>query len=416
MHENVISNVMKGMSPLELAGMSESTVANGVVIWRPLLQHLKAEIYDFAHEWGIPYLKDSTPLWSTRGKIRNRLMPLLAEIYGEGYLNNLSRVAQASEDALTLIRSNVYSPFLKSVYRFRCGIRVNVVPFIEQPTSFWKEMLKELMHSMGMSMARDAGVKNFVDRIRRVHARNFHKKSKHGSYEKRGGWLELRRGVNVYIRNNGDLVIFLGGLLAESSYPQLSNQGTCRIISDPFDFEHILNININANVCYALEDLRVEFFIRGWRILVAINQTTRSSNSDIEGENFIVHLLQGNFEYRIDYPSGKKVMIALIQRDRTMNLLSDRCSHDSIGDREKFEDTILTDGIGEDKLFFVKCPSTLNNVNAEFKYRLPLLNIIQLSDSPDGMNSSGENDNICEKAGTVVFNFCFVGDNKNISD
>ena len=105
MHENVISNVMKGMSPLELAGMSESTVANGVVIWRPLLQHLKAEIYDFAHEWGIPYLKDSTPLWSTRGKIRNRLMPLLAEIYGEGYLNNLSRVAQASEDALTLIRS-----------------------------------------------------------------------------------------------------------------------------------------------------------------------------------------------------------------------------------------------------------------------------------------------------------------------
>ena len=84
-HENVISNVMKGMSPLELAGMGESTVANGVVIWRPLLQHLKAEIYDFAHEWGIPYLKDSTPLWSTRGKIRNRLMPLLAEIYGEGY-------------------------------------------------------------------------------------------------------------------------------------------------------------------------------------------------------------------------------------------------------------------------------------------------------------------------------------------
>ena len=41
----------------------------------------------------------------------------LMEIYGEGYLNNLSRVAQASEDALTLIRSNVYSPFLKSVYR-----------------------------------------------------------------------------------------------------------------------------------------------------------------------------------------------------------------------------------------------------------------------------------------------------------
>lgn len=29
-------------------------------------------------------LQDTTPLWSTRGKLRTRLVPLLQEIYGEG--------------------------------------------------------------------------------------------------------------------------------------------------------------------------------------------------------------------------------------------------------------------------------------------------------------------------------------------
>ena len=65
--ENVISNVMRGISPLALSGMSETTKANGVVIWRPLLGHEKSEIFDFAHRYGVPYFKDTTPSWSTRG-------------------------------------------------------------------------------------------------------------------------------------------------------------------------------------------------------------------------------------------------------------------------------------------------------------------------------------------------------------
>lgn len=34
--------------------------------------------------YGVPYFKDSTPSWSTRGKLRTQLMPLLLDMYGEG--------------------------------------------------------------------------------------------------------------------------------------------------------------------------------------------------------------------------------------------------------------------------------------------------------------------------------------------
>lgn len=37
----------------------------------------KADIFEFAHKYGVPYLKDTTGRWSTRGAMRNDLMPLL---------------------------------------------------------------------------------------------------------------------------------------------------------------------------------------------------------------------------------------------------------------------------------------------------------------------------------------------------
>ena len=68
--ENVVSNVMKGARLSELSGMAPESVISGVQIWRPLLSHPKAHILSCAHAHGVPYLNDSTPLWSTRGKLR----------------------------------------------------------------------------------------------------------------------------------------------------------------------------------------------------------------------------------------------------------------------------------------------------------------------------------------------------------
>ena len=73
--ENVISNVMRGGGLLELGGMAAASTVNHVRIWRPMLAHGKPDVLTHAHAYGVPYFKDSTPEWSTRGKLRNQAPP-----------------------------------------------------------------------------------------------------------------------------------------------------------------------------------------------------------------------------------------------------------------------------------------------------------------------------------------------------
>jgi hypothetical protein len=114
--------------------MTACSVTNGVAVWRPLLAHSKDAIYDFAHRfvrteptalrlipltllwfcrYGVPYFKDSTPSWSTRGKLRNQLLPLLLDMYGSGCLQNLTQLARESDATRALVQDNLYQPFMR---------------------------------------------------------------------------------------------------------------------------------------------------------------------------------------------------------------------------------------------------------------------------------------------------------------
>ena len=138
-----MSNMMKGGGLLALSGMAAASVVNHVQIWRPMLPHSKDDVYacahaarhllpppapppltpppqttatttsttnstpatpfsspprSYAHTYGVPYFKDSTPQWSTRGKLRGKLLPLLEEVYGDGFANHLSGLACARNE------------------------------------------------------------------------------------------------------------------------------------------------------------------------------------------------------------------------------------------------------------------------------------------------------------------------------
>ena len=60
------------------------------------------------------------------------------------------------------MKYNVYNPFLQSI-RDLCR---SVSTYHSSNAKFiLEEMLKEMMHSMGMNMVREAAVRNFVERI-----------------------------------------------------------------------------------------------------------------------------------------------------------------------------------------------------------------------------------------------------------
>ena len=200
LRENVLSNAHKGCGPLDLSGMKAVSQNDGVVIYRPLLPLEKDSVFDYAHTYGVPYFKDTTPHWSTRGKLRNKLIPLLEEIYGEGSMNNLSTLATESDDAYDLLHMAVLRPFLRKVEHHAMGITFETTEWQEQGLFFWKFVLREALHSAGLGMFSDKSVAAFLVRIQMEKVKS--------------GWLQCRKDYAVYLREDGKVFV-----LFASSFP-----------------------------------------------------------------------------------------------------------------------------------------------------------------------------------------------------
>ena len=81
--ENIMTNITNKQNYQNLNGMEylSRTIfkENTINFCRPMISITKSQIYDFAHSNLIPYLYDSTPKWSQRGKIRDIVKPALIE-------------------------------------------------------------------------------------------------------------------------------------------------------------------------------------------------------------------------------------------------------------------------------------------------------------------------------------------------
>ncbi len=76
--ENVFRNLAKQIHFENLFGMSEIGQEQGVLTLRPMLRLAKKDIVAYADMIGIPHLVDSTPAWSQRGQMRDKLIPAIS--------------------------------------------------------------------------------------------------------------------------------------------------------------------------------------------------------------------------------------------------------------------------------------------------------------------------------------------------
>lgn len=77
--ENVLTNLCAQEKYEDLKGMQETSRVAGILFGRPFLGVAKADLYGAARILGIPYVQDSTPAWSQRGRIRDHVRPALTE-------------------------------------------------------------------------------------------------------------------------------------------------------------------------------------------------------------------------------------------------------------------------------------------------------------------------------------------------
>ena len=198
--ENVIANVFRGAHLLSVNGMREEGVVEGVRVWRPMLPHEKSDILDFAHAYGVPYFLDTTPAWSTRGKLRNLLCPLLAEMFGSGYERNLSVLGQDSEQLGEMFESFAMAEFTERLVVSDLGAYVDLDGFQEKPMLFWKESLRRLCHALGVGAMTEKSARELVDRV-----------STHERRSKlRDGWITLKKSNRFFVRGT-----VLGAFAAE---------------------------------------------------------------------------------------------------------------------------------------------------------------------------------------------------------
>ena len=66
----------------EITGMKNISQQFGVTVLRPFLDVDKKLIWDFANKYYIPSFYNSTPEWSIRGRFREKLTPILENIFG----------------------------------------------------------------------------------------------------------------------------------------------------------------------------------------------------------------------------------------------------------------------------------------------------------------------------------------------
>jgi tRNA(Ile)-lysidine synthase len=100
--ETVLHRLLRGAGLKGLRGIAaRRPLSGGVMLLRPLLATTRAEVMAYLHEIGQPYCLDRTnadPTF-TRNRIRQRLLPLLADEYNPAIVACLGRLAEQAEEA-----------------------------------------------------------------------------------------------------------------------------------------------------------------------------------------------------------------------------------------------------------------------------------------------------------------------------
>jgi tRNA(Ile)-lysidine synthetase-like protein len=112
--ENVWTNFAKGVHLDNLKMMKQIEYMQDVYICRPFLNKEKKEIYEVSSSLFIPYLKNTTPLWSNRGKFRTDFYKATHSQYGESVDEKVLYVADVLSEQTKLIHKLLYEPILSS--------------------------------------------------------------------------------------------------------------------------------------------------------------------------------------------------------------------------------------------------------------------------------------------------------------
>jgi tRNA(Ile)-lysidine synthetase-like protein len=112
--ENVWTNIAKCTHTEDLKKMSKDEMSMSVRIYRPFLNVDKSNIYSASRILNIPYLKNTTPSWSNRGKFRERFYSETIAQFGSSVDNKILEFADTIKAQNDLLHNFLYKPIFDS--------------------------------------------------------------------------------------------------------------------------------------------------------------------------------------------------------------------------------------------------------------------------------------------------------------
>lgn len=112
--ENIWTNIAHCHHLGNLKKMEFEEVQEGVRICRPFLMAEKADIYRASELLGIPYLKNTTPSWSNRGKFRETFHGATITQFGSSVDDKIIEFAEAVQKQNDLLEMLLYQPIYDS--------------------------------------------------------------------------------------------------------------------------------------------------------------------------------------------------------------------------------------------------------------------------------------------------------------
>ena len=165
--ENIWTNIAYCHHLDNLKKMKTEEVQFGVRISRPFLTAEKSDIYRLSETLAIPYLKNTTPSWSNRGKFREHFHKATVAQFGESIDSKVIEFAEAIQTQNKLLNMLLYDPIYSSFKDNTVNITSAVKVGLD--ANSWVGIFTHICHKhFDISRPSIKCVQNFCERLLRM--------------------------------------------------------------------------------------------------------------------------------------------------------------------------------------------------------------------------------------------------------
>ncbi len=167
--ENIWTNIANVQHLHNLKKMSVREEQLGVILARPFLEQEKGTIYSASKALSVPYLKNTTPSWSNRGKFREHFHPALEAQYGPEVDRKIVQFADAVGKQSQLLDRILYQPIYQSYNEENKTVDITGAIEAQLDLMGWSAIFEYICHKkLAINKPSCRSIQTFVERLCRA--------------------------------------------------------------------------------------------------------------------------------------------------------------------------------------------------------------------------------------------------------